>query len=65
MDARLKRTSELIPILETTSCVVSGDVHSPSQTPAFDSSAIDGYAAAFASTRGASVEKPHRHALRL
>jgi hypothetical protein len=58
VDARLKGRSELTPILEATSRIVSSDVHSPSQTPVFDSSAMDGYAVASASTRGTSVEKP-------
>src|SRR3954454_13611173 len=54
----LRRRSEPIPILEATGRIVSGDVHSPIQTPVFDSSAMDGYAVASACTRGASTEKP-------
>jgi molybdopterin biosynthesis enzyme len=48
----LRRRSEFGPILEATSRIVSGDVHSPRQTPVFDSSAMDGYAVASACTRG-------------
>jgi hypothetical protein len=57
-DARLKGRSELILTLEETSHTVTGDVHSPSQTPVFDSSVIDDCTVASVCTRGASVEKP-------
>lgn len=33
VDAKLKGRSELVPILEATSRMVSGDVHSPNQAP--------------------------------
>jgi len=58
VDARLKGRSKLIPILEATSRTVRGDVHNLSQTPVFDSPAIDGYAVASACMLGALVEKP-------
>ena len=52
------REPEVVPILEATGRIASADVHSPTQTPVADSSAMDGYAIASENTLGASVERP-------
>lgn len=49
-----------LPIAEATGGVLAVDLHAPHPLPAFDNSAMDGYAVIASDTKGATPERPHR-----
>jgi molybdopterin molybdotransferase len=49
-----------LPIAEATGAVLADDLHAPHSLPAFDNSAMDGYAVIASDTDGATPAQPHR-----